>query len=52
MERQFSYPVVRELDRTRSNAARADGEPLAPPPKDQRERVLESLFRRPRAERH
>jgi hypothetical protein len=47
MEREFSYPVVRELDGPRSEAPPAAGEPLAPPRRNQRELVLESLIRRP-----
>jgi hypothetical protein len=56
MKRQFSYPIVRELERTRSDAPPADGEPVARRRKVQRERVLESLLRHPgrgsAAERH
>jgi hypothetical protein len=47
VKRQFSYPIVRELERTRSDAPPADGDPVARPRKVQRERVLESLLRHP-----
>jgi hypothetical protein len=47
MKRQFSYPIVREVERTRSDAPPADGEPVARPRNVQRERVLESLLRHP-----
>jgi hypothetical protein len=47
LEHRFSYPIVHELHRERSDAPPAEGEPLAAPCKDQRELVVESLLRCP-----
>jgi hypothetical protein len=47
MKHRFSYPIVHEVDRKRSDAPPAHGDQLAPRRKSQRELVLESLFRRP-----
>ena len=47
MEHRFSYPIVHELDRKRPDSPPAEGEPLAPPRKSQRDLVVESLLRHP-----